>query len=272
MMSRARPLLGTMVSIQVLSTSNDRSVLKAMDASFDIMEHVGRVMSAHDPFSDLGRMSRAQHGQVLTLDEHTITVLKAACDWTRRSRGAFHPFKAATSLIRQGLRPGLANDATNSLGLNAIEILSRTQVRLTSAVAMDFGGIAKGYAVDQAIRVLAEHGITQAMVNAGGDIGVLGDKAFAVKVRHACEHLRDRSLNGVPSLRSGGVATSVAKPGETGFVKTISGRGLIWRNATVMAKDCMTADVLTKWGLQSSKLCPELNSVLRQHHAKMWRS
>ena len=42
------------------------------------------------------------------------------------------------------------------------------------AVQLDFGAIAKGYAVDVAIRVLAEHGVTHAIVNAGGDLRARG--------------------------------------------------------------------------------------------------
>jgi thiamine biosynthesis lipoprotein len=48
-------------------------------------------------------------------------------------------------------------------------------VELTkSGMRLDFGGIAKGYAIDQALDVLRQHGISRALVDAGGDIG-LGD-------------------------------------------------------------------------------------------------
>ncbi|VAW48177.1 FAD:protein FMN transferase [hydrothermal vent metagenome] len=44
------------------------------------------------------------------------------------------------------------------------------------SVWLDFGGIAKGYAVDRAIRILAKHNITNAIVNAGGDLRSIGSK------------------------------------------------------------------------------------------------
>jgi thiamine biosynthesis lipoprotein len=44
----------------------------------------------------------------------------------------------------------------------------------TSGMKLDLGGIAKGYAVDAALKVIASHGISRALVAAVGDIGVSG--------------------------------------------------------------------------------------------------
>ena len=64
----------------------------------------------------------------------------------------------------------------------------------------------------------------------------------------------------------------VAAHQDTAFVQSLPGRRGAWQSATVMASDCMTADVLTKWALQSSLLCPQLKAVMRGHQARMWRS
>ena len=51
---------------------------------------------------------------------------------------------------------------------------------------LDYGGIAKGYAIDKAINTLKRHGIENAIVNAGGDlrsIGSKGDKNWKVAIR-----------------------------------------------------------------------------------------
>jgi len=55
------------------------------------------------------------------------------------------------------------------------------------AVQLDFGGIAKGYAVDLALQHLRELGINNAIVNAGGGLGVIGrhgDRPWRVGIRH----------------------------------------------------------------------------------------
>jgi len=50
------------------------------------------------------------------------------------------------------------------------------QVRLARRVRLDLGGIAKGFAVDQAIAQLRDAGVVSGSVNAGGDLRVLGNR------------------------------------------------------------------------------------------------
>jgi thiamine biosynthesis lipoprotein len=158
--------------------------------------------------------------------------------------------------------------------LNQLKVLSSNQVRVAQPMGLDLGGIAKGYAVDQAIAALQTHGVTCALVNAGGDLRVIGSRAWTLDVRHAKRSLRDRQVRALRHCVEGAVATSVAGVHNPEFVPT---RGLsrhtpMWQSATVRAHDCMTADVLTKWALQSSLLCPSLTSTLRQCGGQMWRS
>ena len=272
MIVRARPLLGTLVSIQVHAPAHEAQAAAAVDEAWAVMARIARVMSAHDSQSDLARMSRAVAGQSLTLDPHTMVVLQAARQWQQASAGAFDPVRCAVALVRRGARPGLQIAAGPMAGLEAVEPVSPTQVRMGAAVALDFGGIAKGYAVDQAIAVLQRHGVQDAIVNAGGDIRVLGQRGFAVDVRHAGRGVRDLRRLAVRRLRDGAMATSVARVDGSDFVPTARGRHAAWRSATVMAADCMTADVLTKWALQASLLCPRLRAAMRSHRARMWRS
>lgn len=272
MMSRAKPLLGTCVTIQVQTTPDDSAAASAIDGAFETIAHIDRVMSAHRPDSDLGRMSRAAPELVLQLDAHTVTVLKASHYWWQVSGGAFNPVMAARTLARQGHRPGLNPSALLDCEFSLLTFLSDTQVKMPGPVCIDLGGIAKGYAVDQAIQVLSKHGIRDAMVNAGGDIRVLGTKGFRVDICHAQEQLRDRPFKRLKRLQSAALATSVADTHQTAFVRTLKARREAWRNSTVLAPDCMTADALTKWALQSSRLCPQLKAAMRLHSASMWRS
>ena len=272
MIRRAKPLLGTVATIQVDGAADDLKIEAAVAAAFAVMARVSAVMSAHDAHSDVGRMGRASCGQKLTLDPHTVVVLRAAQYWQRKSAGAFNPVRAARALVRKGVRPGLPAQDPAGAGLDAVDIVSETQVKMQAPVPIDLGGIAKGYAVDRAIEVLVAHGVTHAIVNAGGDMRAIGQRGFAVDVRHAAIHVRERSVSAVRRLQQAALATSVADIRQTDFVQTAQTRGAGWRSATVLAPDCMSADALTKWALQASLLCPELKAVMREHHARMWRS
>ena len=93
---RARPLMGTVVTIQISCGHGRDQVEPAVQQAFALMEHIATVMSAHDPFTDLGRISRAKVGEVLVLDPHTVTVIQAAQYWIGKSGGAFNPASAGT--------------------------------------------------------------------------------------------------------------------------------------------------------------------------------
>jgi thiamine biosynthesis lipoprotein len=276
---RARPLLGTLVSIYVrtpeVTSLVDADVRVAMEAAFDVIAHIGRVMSAHHPESDLARLSRATPASDLTLDPHTVAVLTCAQHWQRVSGGAFDPSTAAVRLLQKGWRPGLSMTTPSSgVGLQALRVLSATSVRVDHALCLDLGGIAKGYAVDQAVAVLTQHGITSALVNAGGDMRAMGPHVWRLDVRHADRSVRDRQMCGLRGLCHAAVATSVAGVNNPEFVASIASmrRSTAWQSATVQAHDCLTADVLTKWALQSSRVCPSLTTNLRKHGARMWRN
>ena len=273
--SRARPLLGTLVTLRIAGMGqvcDMATVGSVAEQAFTLVGHIARVMSAHHPDSDLGRMSRAQPNEVLDLDPHTVQVLRATQYWVHRSGGAFNPARAGHALARLGARPGLKAGMGAQPSIADIEMLSERRVKMPASLSLDLGGIAKGYAVDQAAECLMRHGVSAALINAGGDLRVVGSRAWPVEVRHAGVHLRDRVLMANGRMTEGALATSVGASTETDFVRTTARGVRQWRSASVVARDCMTADVLTKWALQSSLLCPSLKSAMREHHARLWRS
>lgn len=281
MWQRARALLGTLVSIQVRCAedgANDDGAAAAqvaMEAAFAVMVHIGRVMSAHDPQSDLARLSQARAGEVLRLDPHTVQVIRCAQHWQRVSGGAFDPCVAASHLSAAGLRPGLRYvSGMRPSCLHTLCVVADDLVQVAHPLSLDVGGIAKGYAVDQAIDVLCAHGVRSALVNAGGDMRAIGAHAWRIDVRHARQSVRDGRVPALRHLVCGAVATSVAGLRNPEFVASLGRMRAIsvWQSATVHAHDCMTADVLTKWALQSSALCPSLRNHLRHCGARMWRS
>jgi thiamine biosynthesis lipoprotein len=261
---RARPLLGTLVTIGLL-TEKQNLAHQACESAFEVIETIQTLMSAHQASSDLAKISNAQAGETIQVHPWTHEVIGLAQYWFQQSGGAFDPCMAA----RQLKRPGLTPHAQGSL--HDLNLLPHHAVEIKRPVMLDFGGIAKGYAVDKAVQLLQALGMTDGMLDAGGDMRAWGQGHSVCEIRHAQLKLRDRRLKKHLRLHNQSIATSVSAPLNSEFVQTAA-RRRTWRSATVLAPDCVTADALTKWALQSSLLCPDLGKILRQHKAKMWRS
>jgi thiamine biosynthesis lipoprotein len=126
------------------------------------------------------------------------------------------------------------------------------RVRFVRPLALDLGGIAKGYAVDCAIAALRAEGVTSARVNAGGDLRVLGNKSEIVHVRTGGPQ---GALLPLCALADGALATSAyggqrASAGGRFATSLIDPRVRLpvmsTRTVSVVAPTCMIADALTK--------------------------
>jgi FAD:protein FMN transferase len=250
---RARPLLGTFVEIAATAASSEETEA-AIDAAFDAVETVHRLMSFHDADSDVSRLNREAASGLVTVHPWTFAVLATALDLNRRSDGVFD-VAVAPVLQALGLLPQHGDAMPVALaGLGKrIFILSDGRVGFRDAgVRIDLGGIGKGYAVDCAVAVLRNCGITQGIVNAGGDLAVFGPLPEMIHVRDPRDPTRAMCLVEVvnaalatsgarfdPTAALAPTASAVIDPRTAAPVTGVLG-------ATVRAQSCMLADALTK--------------------------
>src|SRR5262249_51526459 len=172
---RARPLLGTFVEITVEAVSR-ADANAAIKAAFDAVAQVHRLMSFHETDSDVSRLNREAWIRPVRVHAWTFSVLEAAVEMHRRSKGIFD-VTVAPELQAMGLLPGqqeAAPPAARARSPDAIDLPADQTVRFRSDVAIDLGGIAKGFAVDRALAVLRGLGIENGLVNAGGDLAAFG--------------------------------------------------------------------------------------------------
>jgi thiamine biosynthesis lipoprotein len=219
---RARPLLGTIVDVACDGSVND------IEAAFAAIEKVHRLMSFHDQDSDISRINRDAFRRVVFVNPWTWRVLSAARDFSLESDGVFDVTAAHP----------------NEGDWRDIALEESCAVRFRRRVSVDLGGIAKGFAVDRAIEMLRTRNVGSGIVNAGGDIRVFGSTRREIHLRSPTSPME---FCGALRLRNCAVATSATYftpgaliDGKTRFTTT----DLV--SVTVAARDCITADALTK--------------------------
>jgi FAD:protein FMN transferase len=269
-MRRARPLLGTFVEISVGEASVPDADA-AVDAAFAGVAEVHRLMSFHEPGSDVARLNREACEHAVAVHPWTFEVLEAALDLNRRSAGAFD-VTVAPVLEQLGLLPCHERPSTaHAAGCEAIELLPDRRVRFREpGVRIDLGGIAKGFAVDRAVDVLRARDARCGLVNAGGDLAAFGPHPHTVHIRDP----RDPShLLCAIAVRDEALATSGARfdpllsdePADLAVIDPHTGAPTqAVRGATVRAQTCMIADALTKVVMVAHANAPAL---LRSLHA-----
>lgn len=271
--------MGVRTTITVYAPSREVAE-PAVEAAFARIAEIDSRLSDYRRESELSELGRRAGGsEPMPVSEDLYHVLQAACDFARETDGAFDPTVGPFSALwrqarREGRRP--ADDvlaaARDRVGWREIEFHpDRRAIRLRRpGMALDLGGIAKGYACDEALAELRRHGLRAAMVEAGGDLAA-GDPppardGWSVRVEgHYWPFL----------VANGGLSTS----GDTEQFVDINGiryshvldprTGLGVTNrvqATVRAPNAMTSDML------ATALCvlgprPDL---VRAHNAEAW--
>jgi thiamine biosynthesis lipoprotein len=157
---------------------------RAAESVFQRLKQLNGELSDYDPESELRRLcDTAGEGKAVPVSDDLWRVLVHAQALSERSHGAFDvsigPVIRVWRLARQfkKLPPQELLDRTRQLvGYKAVHLVpEKRAVELAKrGMRLDLGGIAKGFALDEALLALRKHGITRAMIHAGGDI-VLGD-------------------------------------------------------------------------------------------------
>jgi FAD:protein FMN transferase len=239
---RARPLLGTVVEIEISADRSVDDLHAAIDEAFAVIEQVHGLMSYHDAGSELSRLNRTAYLNAQRVDPRTYAVLQAALQLAQLSGGAFDPCVACRLEVLEIL-PRVAGPVDEGATWQDIELGDGQRVRFLRPLRLDLGGIAKGFAVDTALEKLQELGIDEILVNAGGDLRVAGHHPRGITLRDPIAPTRSGHTL---SVHDAALATSAAY--FSGAL--IDGRSRKpfggQYSVSVRADTCMAADALTK--------------------------
>lgn len=156
---------------------------RAAEAAFARIAALERALSDYDPGSELSRLAaRSDEGAPtppIPLSRELWDVLEAAQEVARASAGAFDvtagPYVRLWRRARRQERlpePADLAQAAGAVGHAKLVLdpATRTARLLAPGMRLDLGGIAKGYALDEALAVLVAFGVPRALVVGGGEL------------------------------------------------------------------------------------------------------
>jgi quinoprotein glucose dehydrogenase len=172
------PHMGTLASVRVYAASADQAKA-AFRAAFDRIAELDRTLSDYKPDSELNCICRDAVGKPVAVSADLFRVLEESQRVAEESGGAFDVTQGPViRLWRQArrdrrmpapeaLRSAMAHSGYRKLHLDRA---SRTVMLDQEGMQLDVGGIAKGYAADEALVAIARLGIRQALVAISGDL------------------------------------------------------------------------------------------------------
>jgi len=249
MITRCKPLLGTFVEITI-HPGADQTLI---DHAFTAIEKVQSLMDFHQPDSELNYINRYAHHKAVDIHPWTAQVIRTAKQVHRHSRGLFN-CGIGHRLVTAGLLPRHIDFTNHNLGgIEDICFLTPELITSSRPVCLDLGGIAKGFAVDMAVKILISEGVSSGLVNAGGDLRVFGDQPHSIHIRNPKNH---SELITISSLQNAALATSslyfAKRDGQESHLINpfAQDEADIYVDSSesysIIAKECIYADALTK--------------------------
>lgn len=201
--SRVEFLMDTVVEIKVYHRSKAEAE-EAIDSSMEEMRRVEQKMSLFLPGSEVSRINeqallKKAKGSLLAegwtpVSDELFSLLGESVRLSELTKGCFditiYPLWRIWKFEGENLEVPDKEEIEKELQLVDYKniVIENGKIKFVKKyMGIDLGGIAKGYAVDAAVSVLKKKNITSAMVNAGGDMYVLGrkqGKPWRIGIRH----------------------------------------------------------------------------------------
>ncbi len=256
-------LMGTYVRVVIYA--DEKIAEEAINAAFARMEEIDRIATTWDSEGEAFKLN--QTGYSDTPSDELLELLSLSLDYSKLTDGSFditvQPLLDLWEYnpdadkqfweLAESTQKVEINKALKLVGTDQIIIEDNAISFKEEGTKITLGGIAKGYAVDEALEVLEDMGIKYALVDAGGDIGTIGSKPdnelwgiALVNPDDTSEYLVDFKIEDKSVATSGNYERYFDPEAEVGHIlnpKTgYSAIGSI--SVTIIAENCTQADAL----------------------------
>ena len=180
LIKRSEILLGTVVEIQVRDSDKNKAE-DAISKAFDEFRRIDKKFSVYDEESPVWKINHSKAVKIKVDDEIYSLLQKCDAIWKSTNKSFDVSLDSLTELWGFGNngKPSLPSDekikaALNNCGWQNISLHNENYIQIENNVHLNFGAVAKGYAVDCAINLLKKLNVKDALINAGGEIRQIG--------------------------------------------------------------------------------------------------
>jgi thiamine biosynthesis lipoprotein len=284
-LDRTESIMGTRIYVEVwhADAAQGQAGIEAVMAE---MRRIDALMSHYKPDSQLSAINARAAKEPVVVDPELFELLNQSVHFSEVTEGAFDITYASVGYLydyRKHVRPTDAQIRAALPGVNFRNLLldeKTHSVRFERpGMRIDLGGIAKGYAVDCGIEILQKRGVQHAVVTAGGDTRIIGDRfgrPWVIGIRHPDD--KDKMVTRIPLIDT---AMSTSGDYERFFdeggvryhhiIDPKSGRSASKvRSATILGPTAMQTDGLSKTAfvlgpektLEIIERMPEFDAIL----------
>ncbi len=285
-------IMGTQITVELwhAEAAQGQALIAAV---MDEMHRIDALMSTWKPDSELSRVNANAAQGPVPVSRELLRLVSHALDFSEITGGAFDITYASAGRYydyREGLKPTAQQlaEALPAIDYRHVRLdLAGSSIRFAHpGVTIDLGGIAKGYAVDRAIRILRAAGVSNALVSAGGDTRVIGERwgrAWKVGIRDPRQ--RDGVVTMIP-LKDLAISTSgdyeryfeedgvryhhILNPGTGKSPGEVHSASIIGRNATTT--DALSTSLFVmgvEKGLLLIDALPDTEAVIIDNRGRM---
>ena len=224
--------MDTFAEISCYSLDRTKAI-EATNKAFLEMQRIERLCNRFDDKSEVSKINSPSGKKITMVSEEIFDLIERCIHYSELTNGAFD---ISVSSMKKGRYKDIILDKKKMSVYLAGEDMK-----------IDLGGVAKGYAVDMAMKILISAGIKNALVNIGGNIFAIGNPPYKDSWRIGIRDPRDR--NNVISkldLKDKAMATSANYERPSHIVDPATGRAIgDFISVTIVTDSAEKADALS---------------------------
>ena len=255
-------LMDTFIQISIYDQDKKtKNLQQIIDSAFQRIEEIERLANDFNDSSAISFINRcaakqpvklhAELNQIISTSNHVSELSHGMFDITIGSVKRLWNFSTDSCCVPDSQK---IQDNLNFVDYQLIDLKSDSIQFKKTGVTLDLGAIAKGFAVDEALKVLQENNIKDALVNAGGNLRAICSQLTAGKRKVWIKHPRiDGELYGYFQMDNGSVATSGDY--ERFFIQdSIRYFHILNPRTGYPARDCVSVTILTDAAMMADAL------------------